>query len=251
MIKFFLIHLIQTIVLIISAYAESTPSIPKQIWSFKGLGVYDRAALQRGFQVYKEVCASCHSFKQVSYHHLSGIGFNVKEIKAIASNYEVTDGPNEEGVMFQRKALPSDPFVSPYSNEKAARAANNGALPVDLSLIIKARHKGADYVYALLTGFTKPPKDLKIGQGRYYNRYFLGNEIAMAPPLQDGQVDFADGTKATVAQMSKDVVIFLAWAAEPEAEYRKKLGLKVMLYLSFVTILFWYSMRRIWKDVKP
>ena len=220
---------------------------PKEPWSFNGLnGTFDRAQLQRGFQVYKEVCSTCHSMHLLSYRNLSALGFTEDEIKAIAASHEVTDGPNDEGEMFKRRALPSDRFASPFANDKAARAANNGALPPDLSLITKARMFGPDYVHALLNGFTEAPKGFKVGENLHYNEYFPGNQIAMAPPLSEGLVKYSDGTPSTVEQMSKDVTAFLAWAAEPELEVRKQTGITVIIYLSIFTALMWFVMRKIW-----
>ncbi len=226
-------------------------SPPARNWGFTSLfGTFDRAALQRGFQVYKEVCSACHGLKRVSYRNLSALGFNQNEIKAIAAEADVTDGPNDEGQMFQRKGLPADSFVGPYANDKAARAANNGALPPDQSLIVKARSGGADYIYALLTGYTSPPFGVTVEEGRHYNPYFPGGLISMAPPLTEGQVSYADGTKASVEQMAQDVVEFLSWAAEPELEQRKQMGVKVLLYLTFMVIIFYLTYRKIWRDVK-
>lgn len=234
-----------------ACYADQTPPLPKQSWSFSGLfGTFKRDELQRGFQVYKEVCSVCHSLKRVRFRDLKGIGFKEAEVKAIASGYEVTDGPNAEGQPFQRKALPSDAIPSPFPNDNAARTANNGALPPDLSLITKAREGGADYVHALMNGYGQPPAGMIVGEGRHYNQYFAGAEIAMAKPLVDGQVVYADGTVSTVQQMSHDVTAFLAWAAEPEMESRKQMGIKVMAYLLIMSIIFYLTMRRIWKDVR-
>ncbi len=214
-------------------------------------GTFDRSALQRGFQVYKEVCATCHSLKRIRYRNLKALGFTEAQIKAIASQYEILDGPNTEGQMFKRKALSSDSIPSPYANDNAARATNNGALPPDLSLIVKARNGGADYIYSLLTGYTQPPQGVIVDAERHYNAYFPGNFISMAPPLVENQITYADGTPATVDQMAKDVATFLAWCAEPEMEQRKQTGVKIILYLFFMTILFYATKRRIWQSIRP
>lgn len=243
--------LISSLLLIFSCHAENVPHPPKQNWSFNGpFGTFKRDELQRGFQVYKEVCSACHSLKRIRFRDLKGIGFKEIEIKAIAAGYEVTDGPNAEGQMFQRKAIPSDSFPSPYPNDNAARTTNNGALPPDQSLIVKAREGGADFIYALMTGYTEPPIGVTVDAGRHYNKYFPGGQISMEKPLTEGQVTYADGTKATVEQMSHDVSAFLAWAAEPEMEERKEMGVKVLAYLLFMTVIFYLTMRRIWKGVK-
>ena len=225
---------------------------PAQDWSWDGIfGTFDRAAAQRGFQVYKEVCSSCHAMNYVSYRNLTDIGFSEAEVKAIAADYIFEDGPNDEGDMYDRAGKPSDRFYNPYPNEKAARAANGGALPPDLSLIAKARPQGADYVYALLTNYGKtPPADLQISEGQYYNPWMSGGVIAMAPPLTDDIVTYEDGTPATVEQMSHDVVTFLSWAAEPETEVRKKTGLKVLIFLTIFAFLMFLTKRKIWKDAK-
>nr|MBP9778256.1 cytochrome c1 [Rickettsiaceae bacterium] len=204
------------------ALADTTAKQPLQlVWPFEGIfGTFDRQAAQRGAQVYFEVCSACHSNHNLYYRNLKDIGFSEAEIKQLAQKYTVKDGPNAEGEMFDRPALPSDRFVSPYPNEEAARAANNGAYPVDLSLIIKARHDGPNYVFSLLSGYQEAPADIKLMPGLYYNPYFEGGQIAMPPPLTQGQVTFSDDTPATVEQMAKDVVVFLQWAAEPEMEHR-------------------------------
>jgi ubiquinol-cytochrome c reductase cytochrome c1 subunit len=221
-------------------------------WQFDGgFGTFDRQAAQRGFQVYKEVCATCHSLKLISYRNLSALGFSDAEVKAIAAESKVTEGPNDEGEMFERPARPSDRFVSPYPNEQASRAANNGAYPPDQSLIIKAREDGANYVYSLLTGYGKQvPEHVHINEGMYYNPYFPGGQIAMPAPLSDGQVTYTDGTKATVDQMARDVVVFLQWAAEPEMEHRKSMGIKVLIYLSIFTAVFIAAKNLIWSRIK-
>ena len=223
---------------------------PARDWSFDGMfGTFDRGTVQRGFQVYQEVCAACHSLKLVAYRNLSGIGLSEDQIKAIAAEVEVTDGPNDEGEMFQRPARPSDRFVKPFANDNAARAANNGALPPDLSLMVKARKGGADYLHALLTGYKEePPAGIKLSEGMNYNLYFPGNQIAMAPPVADDAVEYADGTKATADQIATDIATFLAWAAEPELEERKRLGIKVLLFLIVLTAMMYALKRQIWSD---
>jgi ubiquinol-cytochrome c reductase cytochrome c1 subunit len=223
---------------------------PEQQWSFSGLfGTFDRGSLQRGFQVYNEVCAACHSVRLLAYRNLMEIGFTEEQVKKIAAAKEVTDGPNDEGEMFQRPARLSDRFVKPFPNEQAARAGNNGAFPPDLTLMTKARVGGADYVHALLTGYKKPPKDKKVAEGMAYNLYFAGNQIAMASPLGEGAVEYADKTKATVSQMAHDVTTFLAWAAEPELEWRKRMGVKVVLFLLILTGLLYGVKRKVWSDL--
>ena len=220
---------------------------PKQNWSFSGLlGTFDRGALQRGFQVFNEVCAGCHSVRLLSYRNLLEIGFTEKQVKNIAASKEVTDGPNAEGEMFRRPGRLSDRFVKPFPNEQAARAGNNGALPPDLSLMTKARIGGANYLHALLTGYKPAPKGMRIAEGMYYNLYYPGQQIAMPPPLVEGGVEFPDQTKATVEQMSSDLTTFLAWAAEPELEARKRLGVKVLLFLLILTGLLYGIKRKVW-----
>lgn len=223
---------------------------PKQDWSFNGpFGTYDRAELQRGYQVYKEVCAACHAMKYVAFRHLRDIGFNEAEVKALAATFEVTDGPDDSGEMFQRPGLPSDRFPSPFPNEKAARASNGGAYPLDLSLIAKARAGGPDYLKALLSGYKDAPADVTVGEGLHYNAYFPGHQIAMPQPLNEDQVTYADGTKASVEQMAHDVSAFMMWAAEPKLEDRKRMGFKVMIFLIILTGLFFAAKKRIWRDV--
>ena len=227
---------------------------PHRHWSFQGFfGTFDRAAAQRGFQVYKEVCAACHQLRFIYYRDLGALGFNDDEVKALAAGYEVTAGPNDQGEMFKRPGQPSDRFVTPFPNDQAARAANNGALPVDLSMVVKAREHGPDYVYALLTGYQDvpkdAPKDFTLQPGMNYNAYFPGHQIAMPPPLSDGQVAYADGTKADVPQMARDVVTFLSWAAEPEMEARKEMGVKVVLFLIVLSGLLYAVKRKVWRDV--
>jgi ubiquinol-cytochrome c reductase cytochrome c1 subunit len=233
--------------------AEKNYENPRQLaWSFDGpLGTFDRASLQRGFQVYKEVCSACHGLRLLSYRNLEWIGFSEEEVAAIARQYTVMDGPNDEGDMFERAALPSDRFRSPFTNEQQARFANNGAYPLDLSVITKARKDGSNYVYSLLTGYEDPaPEGFMLGDGMYYNRYFDGRQIAMAPPLvADDQVTYSDGTAATIDQMARDVTTFLTWAGEPHMEERKETGVKVMLFLLVFTIMMYFVKRRVWADL--
>lgn len=226
---------------------------PKQLkWNFDGFfGSIDKASAQRGFQIYKEVCSACHGLKLASYRNLEKIGFSQEEVKQIASEYTVTDGPNDEGEMFDRSALPSDRFVSPFANDNAARASNGGALPPDLSLIIKARHDGANYVYSLLTGYQDAPEGFEMAQGKNYNPYFEGRQIAMPQPItDDGQIDYKDGTYATKEQMAIDVVNFLQFVAEPEVEHRKKMGVRTMIFLAILLIILVIAKKIVWKNVK-
>jgi len=232
------------------AYAHE-PHSPPGGWPEAGVfGTYDRAALQRGFQVYKQVCATCHSMKYLSYRDLSALGFNPAEVKAIAAEYQVTDGPNDQGEIYQRPARPSDGFVKPFANDAAARAANGGALPPDLSLMIKAREGHEDYVYSLLTGFGQTPENGEtVAQGMNYNPYFPGHQIAMPAPLSENSVTYMDGTKATVEQEARDVTQFLAWASEPQMEVRKETGVKVILFLIVFAIVMYAVKRSVWKDL--
>jgi ubiquinol-cytochrome c reductase cytochrome c1 subunit len=229
--------------------ADETP-LPRQEWSFDGVfGTYDLASLQRGFQVYKEVCSVCHPVKHLYFRDLGEIGYSEDEVKAIAAGYQVTDGPNDEGQMYQRPGRPSDPIPGPFPNDQAARAANNGALPPDQSLIVKARPGGPDYVYGILTGYKEPPASFKMIEGMNYNEFFPGHQIAMPPPLSDNAVTFADGTLATVPQMAHDVTSFLTWAAEPNLDDRHRTGLKVILFLVVGAGVFYAAKRKIWAQI--
>ena len=233
-----------------AALAQEMPKIKKQEWSFDGIfGRYDRAAAQRGFTVYNNVCSACHSMDLLYYRDLEKIGFSEDKVKEIAATKSVQDGPNDQGEMYERPGRPTDRFVSPFANDVIARLANNGALPPDLSLIVKARKGGSDYVYAVLTGYADTPPDFKLNPGLFYNEAFPGHQIAMPPPLVDGVVEFADGTKATVPQMAHDVVTFLTWAAEPQMEERKELGLKVMLFLGLLTAMLYAVKRKVWEKL--
>ena len=226
----------------------------KTDWTFKGLfGKFDRASLQRGYQVYTEVCAACHSMKYLSYRNLSEKGgpeFSVAQAKAIAASFEVIDGPNADGEMFTRAGKLSDKFVMPYENVKAAEAANGGAYPPDMSVLVKARGGGVDYIYSLLQGYEEAPSGIILDDGVHYNKYMYGNKIKMSAPLSDGIIEYSDGTNASVEQMSKDVTTFLMWAAEPSLEARHQMGFKAIVYLIILTTLVYFSMKRIWSRVK-
>ena len=225
-------------------------SLPKVKWSFGGpFGTYDRAALQRGYQVYKEVCSTCHSLRLVFYRDLRAIGLSEAQVRAVAAESQISGSTDDAGQPIDRPALPSDRFRSPFANEKAARAANGGALPPDLSLMEKAREGGADYIHALLNGYKDAPEGVKVADGQYYNIYFPGHFLAMPPPLRDDQVTYADGTKATVDQMSADVAQFLTWTANPEMEARKQMGIKAVLFLTLLTGLTYAVKKKVWKAV--
>jgi ubiquinol-cytochrome c reductase cytochrome c1 subunit len=222
----------------------------KRSWPHEGLfGAYDRSAAQRGLQVYREVCSVCHSLDYIAFHNLTALGFSADEVRSLASEYTIIDGPDDEGEMFERPGELTDRFPPPYPNEQAARAANGGALPPDLSLITKARADGSDYLYSLLLGYVEPPAGEEGPEGMYYNLYFPGHWIAMPPPLSEGQVAYADGTEAILEQMSADVTTFLTWAAEPTLEGRKETGLKVMLFLIVLTGLLYATKRKVWAQL--
>ena len=224
-------------------------------WSFKGLtGKFDRASLQRGYQVYKEVCSSCHSMQYLSYRNLGENGgpeFSIEEVKAIAASIEIEDGPDNQGEMFTRPGRPSDKFKSPYPNMKASMAANGGAYPPDMSVLVKARPGGANYIYSVLMGYEEAPAGVVLDDGVYYNKYMIGNKIKMSSPLSEDIVEYTDGTDASIDQMAKDVTTFLSWAAEPELEERHKTGVKVLIYLILLSTLVYLSMNRIWSRIDP
>ena len=238
----------------LNSYAAEKVEYLKTDWSFKGLfGKFDRAALQRGYQVYTEVCSSCHSMKYLSYRNLAEKGgpeFSEAQAKAIAASFEVKDGPNADGDMFTRPGKLSDKFVMPYENVKAAQAANGGAYPPDMSVLVKARSGGADYIYSVLVGYEDPPAEISLDDGVYYNKYMAGNKIKMSNPLSDDLVEYSDGTQATTDQMARDVVTFLAWAAEPHMETRHKTGFRAIIYLFIITILVYFAMKKIWSRVE-
>lgn len=246
--------------------AEGQKEAKNISFSFEGpFGTFDRGQLQRGYKVYKEVCSNCHSMHYMRFRNLSqpgGPGFTEEQVKVLAAGYTIQDGPGEDGEMFERARLPQDPFPNPFPNEQAARVANGGALPPDLSLITKYRPGwygtfnqlfygigGPQYVYSVLTGFEDPPAELaaEAPEGKYFNPYFAaGHWIGMPPPLSDDQVTYDDGTKATVDQMAKDVAAFLAWSAEPKMEERKSMGFMVMIYLAVLALLLYLVKKKIW-----
>ncbi len=245
---------------------------PKHVdWSFAGpFGTWDKAQLQRGFKVYREVCSACHSLNLVSFRTLEDLGLSEEQVKAIASEYEITDGPNEDGEMFTRPGRPSDYFPSPFPNDKAAAYANNGAVPPDFSLIAKARapergfptfifdvftlyaENGPDYLYSLLTGYgEEPPESVQVADGTYYNPYFSGGPaLAMAQPIYEGSVTYDDGSPETVDQYSKDVSAFLMWAAEPMLVERKQMGFNVMIFLLIFASLLYFTKKKVWSGLK-
>jgi cytochrome c1 len=263
------------IVLAVSAPARSQEShaeLPdRQSWTFAGpFGYFDQAQLQRGFRVYREVCSNCHSLKLVPFRALAepgGPGFTEAQVKALAAEYKVKDGPNDQGDMYERPGLPSDYFPWNFANEQQARAALNGALPPDFSVLAKARsysrgfpwflidavdqyqEHGPDYIASLLTGYTDAPNGPEMPPGQYYNRFIPGNHIAMPPPLADGQIDYTDGAPKTAQQYAKDVAAFLMWTAEPKLEERKRMGLTVMGFLVVMAGLLYLTKKKVWAEV--
>lgn len=232
-----------------SAAPEGEYEMDHLHWSFDGIfGAYDRASLQRGFQVYKEVCSACHSMTRLSYRNLSALGYSDAEVKAIAASVTINDGPNDEGEMFDRPGKPSDHFKSPFANVQAAKASNGGAYPPDMSLLAKARHGGADYIHAILTGYTEAPAGKDLMPGQYWNRAMHGNIIAMPAPLTDGRVQYEDGSPQTVEQYSRDVAQFLTWASEPHMEDRKRIGIKAFLFMLVLAGVLFGVKKKIWAD---
>lgn len=233
---------------------NEAPEIAHQSWSFSSpFGTYDDAQLQRGFEVYHQVCSNCHSMRLLSYRNLGEPGgpeFPPKKIEEIASQVQVTDGPNDKGEMFQRPARPSDHFRSPFANEQQARNANNGALPPDLSVMAKAREGGPDYIYAILTGYTDPPQGFQLAPGMHYNKAFPGHQLAMPPPLSDGVITYSDGAKPTLDNYARDVAAYLMWAAEPKLEERHKTGTRVMIYLIVFAVIMYLAKRAVWARLR-
>jgi ubiquinol-cytochrome c reductase cytochrome c1 subunit len=231
-----------------SARAAGNAEHPKDVeWNHSGpFGTFDRAAVQRGLQVYREVCSSCHGLKYIAFRNLLEIGLSEDQAKAIAAEYTMMDGPNDEGEMYERAGKLFDYMPAPFDNEMEARASNNGSMPPDLSLIVKARKGGENYIYSILTGYMEAPDGVTLAEGMSYNPYFAGHNIAMGPPIDDEAVDYIDGTKNSKEQIAHDVVSFLAWAAEPTLEARKRLGVKVILYLIVLTLVLYGVKRKVW-----
>jgi ubiquinol-cytochrome c reductase cytochrome b/c1 subunit len=255
-----------------TARAEETPTPPQVSWSFSGpFGLYDRAQLQRGFKVYREVCGNCHSLKLLSFRDLAdptGPGFSPAQVAAIAADYKVTDGPNDQGEMFERPGRPADHFPPPFPNEQTARVANGGVAPPDMSVLAKARgyergfprfiidvftqyqEEGVDYITALLQGYEEtPPAGVTLPAGAHYNKYFPGHALAMPPPLSANQIDYTDGTPADVQHYAQDVSAFLMWTAEPNLVTRKRIGLQVMIVLVVLAGLLYFTKKRVWSQV--
>jgi ubiquinol-cytochrome c reductase cytochrome b/c1 subunit len=250
-----------------AAQEHESPTPPRQVWSFSGpFGTFDRAQLQRGFKVYREVCSVCHGLKYVAFRNLADLGYSEAQVKQIASEYKIKDGPNDQGEMFERDGRPADYFPTPWANENAARAQYNG-VPPDMSVLAKARsyergfpwfifdiftqvqEQGPDYIHALMTGYKeKPPEGFALPPGAFYNEYFPGHSIAMPPPLSDGRVDYTDGSPTTVDQYAKDVAAFLMWAAEPHMEQRKRIGFQVMIFLLVFAGLLYFTKKKVWAD---
>lgn len=237
------------------ALAAEDQKHPREVdWSFSGpFGQFDKAQLQRGYQVYKEVCASCHGLKLVSFRNLAdpgGPGFTEEQVKVLAEDFTVTDGPDDAGDMFDRPGIPSDRFPSPFPNDNAAAASNGGAVPPDFSVLAKARHGGPDYIYSLISGYEdEPPAGVDVGD-KYYNPYFPGGAISMAPPVDDDFVEYTDGTPPTLENYSKDVAAFMMWAAEPKMEERKRIGFQVILFLIVLSTLLYFTKRKVWSDIE-
>ena len=248
--KFFFI-IFSFLFLIPILHCEEKIILKKQNWTFEGIfGRYDDLSLQRGLQIYQEVCSACHGMKRVRFRELEDLGFTEDQIKKYSETFDIIDGPNELGEMFTRPGEPSDTFVSPYKNKEEAKASFNGVYPPDLSLLTKAMKNGPDYIYSLLTGYEDPPNDFELTEGLYYNPYHDGKVIAMPPPLYDDAIEYIDGKDASLHQLSYDIVHFLNWAAEPELEKRKSMGLKVILFLIALTALLYVTMKEIWARIE-
>ncbi len=230
--------------------SHEAPVPAHQKWSFDGIfGSFDIASAQRGYQIYSEVCSACHAMRLLHYRDLTGIGLSEADVKAVASNFTVPQGLDDSGQPKEGPATPASQFRSPFPNERAARAANNGAYPPDLSLIVNGREHGADYIHGLLTGYVEPPAGFPMQDGMAYNKMYPGHQIAMPKPLDDGKVAYMDGTPTTVDQMSRDVTTFLTWASNPELVERKQMGVRAILFLTLMTVLAYLVKRKVWADV--
>eukprot|EP00092_Neocalanus_flemingeri_P032738 GFUD01035609.1.p1 GENE.GFUD01035609.1~~GFUD01035609.1.p1 ORF type:complete len:283 (+),score=69.36 GFUD01035609.1:66-914(+) len=224
------------------------PSMP---WTHSGaIDSLDHSSIRRGFQVYKQVCAACHSMRYLAFRNLIGVSHTEEEVKSMASEDQVLDGPDEDGEMFMRPGKPSDYFPNPFANEAAAAAANNGAIPPDLSFIVLARHGGEDYLYHLLNGYCDPPAGIELREGQFFNPYFPDGAIGMAPPIYSEIIEYDDGTPATQSQVAKDVCIFLTWAASPEHDMRKKMAIKALTILTLLAFPAYYVKRLKWSVIK-
>ena len=251
MIKKFFFIIFSFLFLIPNLHCEEKIILKKQNWTFEGIfGRYDDLSLQRGLQIYQEICSACHGMKRLRFRELKDLGFAEDQIKKYSETFEIVDGPNELGEMFTRPGEPSDTFVSPYKNKEEAKASFNGVYPPDLSLLTKAMKDGPDYIYSLLTGYEDPPKDFELTDGLYYNPYHDGKVIAMPPPLYDDAIEYIDVTNASLHQLSYDTVNFLNWAAEPELEKRKSMGIKVVLFLIVLTALLYVTMKETWSRIE-
>ncbi|MEA2976194.1 MAG: ubiquinol-cytochrome c reductase cytochrome c1 subunit [Alphaproteobacteria bacterium] len=251
---------------------HDTPLPPKLQWSFAGpFGKFDRAQLQRGFKIYREVCANCHSLSMIAFRNLADPGgpeFSTAQAQTVAAEYKIKDGPNDQGEMFDRPGRLADYFPPPFPNEQAARASNGGSLPPDMSVLAKARtyergfpwfvvdmftqyqEQGVDYIAAILKGYEQKPADMQMAPGMMYNKYFPGHGIGMPPPISDGQVPSDDGSPATLDQYSRDISAFLMWTAEPHLEDRKRIGFQVMIFLLVFAGLLYFTKKKVWADVK-
>ena len=251
MIKKFFFIIFSFIFLIPNSFGEEKMLLKKQNWTFEGVfGRYDDVSLQRGLQIYQEICSACHGMKRLRFRELKDLGFTEDQIKKYAETFEILDGPNELGEMFKRPGEPSDTFASPFKNKEEAKASFNGSYPPDLSLLTKAIKNGPDYIYSLLTGYEDPPKDFELTDGLYYNPYSEDKVIAMPQPLYDDAIEYIDGTNASLHQLSYDIVNFLNWAAEPELEKRKSIGVKVILFLIVLTALLYVTMKETWSRIE-
>ncbi len=232
------------------ANAQEAAPLLHSHWSFDGIfGTYDKASAQRGFQIYSQICSACHSMNYMAYRNLAGIGLSPAQIKAVAAAVTVPGGLDDQGKETERPGRPSDTFKAPFPNDKAAEAAMGGALPPDQSLLVAARDGGPNYIYSLMQGYVDPPAGVQVPVGHYYNKYFPGHMIAMPPPLTDNAVTYADGTKATLAQEAHDVATFLTYTSYPQLDEQHSLGVRVLLFLIFMTIVTYIAKRRVWADV--